>query len=140
MRRVGWCALVMVAAWSVTGPAGAVEKAAEETPKPSQAAGSVAERLVGEWAMFTEFQGDHIPATMIISLKDGKFAGVWISTGQEMKLMELEFDGKAITFKRTMGAGGLPLEFDGTLENDEISGHYLIPSGQRLPCKGKRKE
>ena len=144
MKRSGWMVFVALFAMTVVGPAGAFQTATRPTTDGTEGvapaeAGATTAGLVGVWAMHTEFQGDQIPATMTISLAEGKLVGIWTSTGQDMKISELAFDGEAITFNRTMGAGGALLVFEGTLKNGEIAGHYLIPSGQRLACKGKRK-
>jgi hypothetical protein len=95
--------------------------------------------IVGDWGMETDFQGQLIPATMKLSVKDGKLTGVWISMNQEMKLTDLEFDGKKLTFARTMGRGGQTIHFEGTVRGDEITGKYRSPMAE-LKCTGKRKK
>ncbi len=95
--------------------------------------------IIGDWAMETEFQGDLIPALMTLSVKDGKLAGVWVSMDQEMEMIDLEFDGKNLGFKRAMGEGGQTIDFEGIVEGDEISGNYLSPMGGEYKCTGQRK-
>ncbi|MBW1855432.1 MAG: hypothetical protein JRJ00_12270 [Deltaproteobacteria bacterium] len=99
----------------------------------------VYDAIIGDWEMETEFQGDLIPALMILSVKDGKLAGVWVSMDQEMEMIDLEFDGKKLSFKRTMGEGGDTIDFEGIVEGDEISGKYLSPMGGEYKCTGERK-
>ena len=72
-------------------------------------------------------------------MKDGKLTGIWVSMDQEMKLTGLELDGNKLTFKRTMGQGGQTIDFEGTVQGDEISGRYLSPMGGEYKCTGKRK-
>ncbi len=99
----------------------------------------VFDAITGDWEMETEFQGDLIPALMTLSIKDGKLAGVWVSMDQEMVMIDLEFDGKKLSFKRTMGEGGETIDFEGIVEGDEIKGKYLSPMGGEYKCTGQRK-
>lgn len=95
--------------------------------------------IIGDWEMETEFQGNSIPAIMTLSIKDGQLVGIWVSMDQEMEMMDLEFDGKKLSFKRTMGEGGETIDFEGIVEGDEISGKYLSPMGGEYKCTGRRK-
>ena len=95
--------------------------------------------IIGDWEMETEFQGSMIPALMTLSVKEGKLAGVWVSMDQEMDMIDLEFDGNKLSFKRTMGEGGDTIDFEGIVEGDEISGKYLSPMGGEYKCTGQRK-
>jgi hypothetical protein len=97
------------------------------------------EAIIGDWEMETEFQGSIIPAVMTLSVKDGKLEGVWVSMDQEMELIDLEFDGEKLSFKRTMGEGGAIINFEGTVKGDKISGKYTSPMGGEYECTGKRK-
>ncbi len=97
------------------------------------------EAIIGDWEMETEFQGSIIPAVMTLSVRDGKLEGVWVSMDQEMELIELKFDGKKLSFKRTMGEGGVTIDFDGTVKSNEISGKHKSPMGGEYKCTGKRK-
>ena len=60
--------------------------------------------------------------------------------GQEMDMIDLKFDGKNLSFKRTMGAGGSTIEFEGIVEGDKISGKFISPMGGDYPCFGQRKK
>lgn len=95
--------------------------------------------LVGVWEMTTEFQGQEMPATMTLSISDGKLVGVWKSMGQEMDMTAIEVDGQQISFKRPMGRGGDELSFEGTVDGNEIDGKYISPMGGEYKCTGKRK-
>ncbi len=99
----------------------------------------VYDAIIGDWEMETEFQGSLIPALMTLSVKDGKLAGVWVSMDQEMEMIDLEFDGKKLSFKRTMGEGGETIDFEGIVNGDKISGKYLSPMGGEYKCTGQRK-
>ncbi len=99
----------------------------------------VYDAIIGDWEMETEFQGSLIPALMTLSVKDGKLAGVWVSMDQEMEMIDLEFDGKKLSFKRSMGEGGQTIDFEGIVEGDKISGNYLSPMGGEYKCTGQRK-
>ena len=117
----------------LAAPSTADSRTVEDQAKPDFDA------IIGDWEMETEFQGDFIPAVMTLSVIDGKLKGIWVSMDQEMQLIDLEFDGKNISFKRTMGEGGDAIEFKGVVEGDKISGKYLSPYGGEYPCTGKRK-
>jgi len=108
-------------------------------PSLAHQAGKKYDAIVGDWEMETEFQGQLIPATMTLSVKEGKLTGVWVSQNQEMELTELKFDGKKLTFDRTMGQGGQTISFEGTVEGDKIAGKYVSPMAD-LKCSGKRKK
>lgn len=95
--------------------------------------------IIGDWEMETEFQGDFIPAIMTLSVKDEKLTGVWVSMDQEMEMIDLKFDGKNLSFKRTMGQGGSTINFEGIVNGDEISGKFISPMGDEYECTGRRK-
>ncbi len=95
--------------------------------------------IIGDWEMETEFQGDFIPAIMTLSVKDEKLTGVWVSMDQEMEMIDLKFDGKNLSFKRTMGEGGDTINFEGIVNGDEIRGKYTSPMGGEYECTGHRK-
>ncbi len=95
--------------------------------------------IIGDWEMETEFQGSLIPAVMTLSVKDGKLTGVWVSMDQEMELIDLKFDGKNLSFKRTMGVGGSTIDFEGIVNGDKIGGKYTSPMGGEYECFGQRK-
>jgi hypothetical protein len=95
--------------------------------------------VLGTWDMETEFQGQQMPAVMTVSMEDGELAGIWASQGMEMVMMEIAVDGNKLTFQRTMGDGGMVMNFEGTVEGDTISGKWVTGMGE-LPCAGKRRE
>ena len=102
------------------------------------AADEALEALVGDWEMTTDFQGQQIPATMTLTLKEGKLSGLWKSEGGEMEMKEIVFSSGTLTFNRTMGEGGENLSFKGTVEGDTISGEWDTPMGSGFTCKGKK--
>ena len=87
--------------------------------------------------METSFQGQAIPATMVIAEDGGRLTGSWHSQGMEMELTDLEVKGSSIRFSRTMGAGGSAMQFEGTIEGDTIEGAFSF-QGQKLECSGQR--
>ena len=110
---------------------------AQQTQQTRPAAGA-AEAMVGTWKMSTEFQGQRIPATMVLELTDGELTGVWRSQGGEMKLMEIELAGETLRFARTMGSTGPKLQFEGIVDGDAIEGTFESPMGGSYPCRGER--
>jgi hypothetical protein len=92
--------------------------------------------LVGEWNMKTEFSGQMIEATMIISEEDGALSGKWFSMGHEMELSALEFDGRKLSFKRSIGSGQ-DMTYVGTVQGDRITGQYNGVFGD-LSSNGER--
>ena len=95
--------------------------------------------FLGSWEMTTAFQGQEIPTTMTLSIEEGKLVGVWASQGGEMTMADLVVEGAKLTFSRSMGRGGQQLQFEGTLEGDEINGKYVTGMGEMV-CTGKRKQ
>jgi hypothetical protein len=95
--------------------------------------------VLGAWEMATEFQGQQMPAVMTISMEDGELTGVWASQGMEMVMTNIAVDGNKLTFQRTMGEGGMVMNFDGVVEGDTITGKWITGMGE-LPCSGKRRE
>ena len=95
--------------------------------------------VIGTWDMETEFQGQQMPAVMTISMEDGELAGVWASQGMEMVMTNIVVDGNKLTFQRTMGEGGMVMNFDGTVDGDTITGKWVTGMGE-LPCAGKRRK
>ncbi|MCH8851934.1 MAG: DUF3179 domain-containing protein [Planctomycetes bacterium] len=114
------------------------EREAEEPPaRPSRKVPSNVAAIVGEWNMRTEFSGQMIDATMTISEEDGALTGKWVSMGREMELSGLEFDGRKLSFKRSLGASQ-DLRYEGTVQGDKITGRYSGPFGE-LPSNGERR-
>ena len=97
------------------------------------------EAITGDWEMETEFQGSIIPAVMTLSIRDGKLEGVWASMDQEMELIDIKLNDEKLSFKRTMGEGGVTINFEGTVRANKINGKYISPMGDEYKCTGKRK-
>lgn len=93
-------------------------------------------RAVGKWNMKTDLRGTSIEATMVLSVKDGKLVGKWISQGQEMEMTDLKLEGGALSFKRSMG-GGQDLVFKGIITGSKVTGEYTGAFGE-LECTGER--
>lgn len=93
--------------------------------------------LAGQWNMVTSFNGQEIEAVMSLQFKDGKATGTWKSGGQEMDLGNISFDGHTLKFTRTMGRGGMELNYEGTVDDDAIKGKYVLPGGE-LESNGTR--
>jgi hypothetical protein len=96
-----------------------------------------ARRALGAWAMETEFQGRTIEATMVLQVRRGAVQGTWSSMGRTMDLEDVAADREALRFVRRVGAARL--QFDGTVENDDITGVYSGDYGD-LACVGVRSE
>ncbi len=93
--------------------------------------------IVGEWEMETEFQGNTIGATMLISVNEGKLVGTWTSQGREMEMKNLKFEANKLTFSRSVSENA-ELKFEGTVEGNGIKGAYTGAFGE-LKCTGVRK-
>lgn len=97
---------------------------------------SSTDAVVGSWTMTTKFNGNDIPAVMVIRVKDGVLSGTWTSQGMDMEMKDLKLSGNKLSFQRSMG-GGSSLDFKGTVEGDKVDGSYSGPMGD-LKCTGKR--
>ena len=96
---------------------------------------NAAEALVGDWEMITEYDGQQIPATMSLAVKEGKLVGVWKSQGGEMAMQDIVLKDGTLTFHRTMGDGGQKMSFSGKVEGAMVSGEWASEMGN-LSCKG----
>ncbi|MCH8878650.1 MAG: DUF3179 domain-containing protein [Planctomycetes bacterium] len=113
------------------------QREAEEQPaRPSRKLLSNVAAIIGEWYMKTEFSGQMIDATMTISEENGALTGAWVSMGHEMELSGLEFDGRKLSFKRSIGPGQ-DMTYEGTVRGDKITGRYNGPFGE-LNSNGER--
>ena len=88
--------------------------------------------------MVPHFNGQAIPATLVIEPSEGKLAGTWKSQGMEMELTGLAVAENVIRFERTMGPGGASMAFEGTLDGDTLDGAFEY--GRELECTGKRSK
>ncbi len=93
--------------------------------------------IVGDWEMKTAFGGGSIDATMSLTLKEGKLTGLWLSQGEEMKLVDVALKGNKLSFKRVI-PDGPELAFSGKIDGNKIAGKYTGGFGE-LDCSGKRK-
>lgn len=134
---VSLAVLMVLPAAALAGPAAKAPAAAAVTAGSFQE--DAAEALIGEWEMVTQFQGQEIPATMVVSLEDDGYVGVWRSMGEEMPMTNIKVEGNKLTFNRTMGVGGAELTFEGTIEGDTITGKWLSDMGGEYVCTGKKK-
>ena len=113
-------------------------ESSERARRTRDASGSYT-AVLGDWKMETEFGGQTIDGTMTLSLKNGALTGQWVSMGREMELSGLEFDGRKLIFKRSLGSGQ-DLTYEGTVQGDKITGRYngpfgeLSSNGERLPA------
>ncbi|MCH8054348.1 MAG: hypothetical protein IH895_09820, partial [Planctomycetes bacterium] len=113
------------------------QREAEEPPaRPSRKLSKNVAAIIGEWNMKTEFSGQMIDATMTISEENGALTGKWVSMGHEMELSGLEFDGRKLSFKRSVGRGQ-DMAYEGTVQGDKITGRYNGPFGE-LNSNGER--
>ncbi|MFQ5411809.1 MAG: SGNH/GDSL hydrolase family protein [Phycisphaerae bacterium] len=115
----------------------APHSARADAPKPSDAAPRFA-AVLGDWKMETRLGDDTIEATMSLSLKDGRLAGLWKSRGREMEMTDIRLEGNRLSFKRALSQE-MTLAFDGTIRNTRIEGKYTGPMGD-LICTGTRPE
>ncbi len=110
-------------------------ESSERARRTRDASGSYA-AVLGDWKMETEFGGQTIDATMTLSLTNGALTGKWISMGREMELSGLDFDGRKLSFKRSLGSGQ-DLSYEGMVQGDKITGKYKGPFGE-LSSNGER--
>jgi len=109
----------------------------DDDEKTAAAAEASFSEITGRWKMVTSFNGQEIEAEMSLKLNGGKASGTWKSMGQEVDLNNISFDGKTLKFTRTMGRGGMELNYEGTIGSDAIKGKYIHPRGE-FECNGTR--
>ena len=96
-------------------------------------------KLVGAWAMTTQFQGQGIDATLTLEYQEGEgFVGTWATMGRDMELSEIFYDGKNLSFERE-GPSGEPIKFTGTVGKSSIEGAFETGMGE-LKCAGTKTE
>jgi hypothetical protein len=82
---------------------------------------AAAEDVTGEWEVKVDRDGRESFATLVISKKpDGGLAGKWGSND----LSDVKFDGKKLTFARTVRFGDqeFQINYEGTLEDGKLKG------------------
>ncbi len=93
--------------------------------------------VFGSWKMDSDFNGQSITATLRLARNEsGDVQGVWESMGRKMPLSNLSFDGRTLSFVRSMGGSG-QLTFTGKVEGDRITAVQSGAMGD-IPCKGVR--
>ena len=94
-------------------------------------------QVAGVWDMTTDLDGMDIPATLTLSVKDGKLEGLWQSQGRDMKLTGLVYEAPKLRFKRSLRQG-MDLSFAGTIRDGKLTGIYSTPFGE-LGSRGTRQ-
>jgi len=98
----------------------------------------VAQDIVGEWEMVTEFNGRQSFSTLAVSKNaDGALAGKWGSSD----LSNVKFEGDKLTFTRTMRFGDqeFTMTYAGTLKDGKITGTMSSDRGE-FPVNGARRK
>ncbi len=94
--------------------------------------------VLGVWHVESDLPGRTIPANLILQEgEDGVLSGLWESMDQEMDLRSISFVEGVLRFERSMGRGGPPLAFEGSVVDGEL--HGLQRTGDmEISCVGRR--
>jgi len=88
-----------------------------------------------------EMNGRTMESTMTLSRTDSGLSGTWTARGQTNALEDVSFDGKTLTFVRSMRQRSL--NFTGTVKGNAITGSFRGGSGgaaREIVCNGTRKK
>ena len=122
------------------GRPGGDRPASSPSSASSTASDSELAALVGTWNMSMEMNGRTMESTMTLSRTDNGLSGTWTARGQTISLEDVSFDGKTLTFVRSMGQRSL--NFTGTVKGDAITGSYRGGSrgaAREIVCNGTKK-
>ena len=92
------------------------------------------------WNMTMEMNGRTMNSSMTLSRTTTGLSGTWSGRGQTGPLDNVSFDGKTLTFARSMGQRSL--NFTGTVKGDTITGSYRGGTGgaaREIVCNGTKE-
>lgn len=96
--------------------------------------------VAGEWDVKMDFQGQEIPAKLVIKQdENGALSGTWSSERGESTLENIKFENGKLTFTRKLNLQGQEMEmtFEGTVEGNTLKGEYTTALGN-LAVTGTR--
>jgi hypothetical protein len=107
-----------------------------QDPAPATTQPAPASPLAGEWEMETDFNGQAIPATMIVSVDErGSLRGIWRTQGRDIEMRNVVLKDDRLTFERE-GPGG-DVKFVGRVRGDRVEGEWDTSMGA-FTCRGQR--
>ncbi|MBI2423350.1 MAG: penicillin acylase family protein [Candidatus Hydrogenedentes bacterium] len=113
---------------------------ATAAPAATPAAPAAGTSVLGAWTVEIDFDGNKIPGTMLLSLKDdGALQGKYTDTFGDTELYDLDFDGKTLLFGRTVEYQGstYDISFEGEVAAESLTGYFATEAGD-LDVKGTR--
>jgi len=98
------------------------------------------EALLGQWDVQTE-DGQY---TFVFNffLKEGKLAGLFSGQAGETEMEDLTFEDNKVVFLVNIDAGGqgMAIDFEATIEGDDLEGQLSLEFGEANIAGKKRKE
>jgi uncharacterized protein involved in outer membrane biogenesis len=94
----------------------------------------------GTWKVSMEFQGQPVDVTLEIKdAEGGGLTGTWTSPRGTDALSDVKWDGKQLTFSRTVNRQGqdMKLAHTATVNGDTLEGKITTPQ-REIPFSGKR--
>ena len=91
---------------------------------------------LGKWDTWIAYKNRQIEGEMIIGFLNGELAGEWQGMGQSGPIGEIQFDGKTLSFSRSMGER--KMLFEGTVSDDKLEGIFSSPFGE-MKTTGRRR-
>jgi hypothetical protein len=94
----------------------------------------------GTWKCSMEFQGQPVDVTLEIKdAEGGGLTGTWTSPRGTDTLSDVKWDGKQLTFSRTVNRQGQEFKVDhsATVTGDTLEGKMVLPQ-REVPFTGKK--
>jgi hypothetical protein len=114
--------------WLITmkfGDRGETEIKGKRAPRPP--------RGVGSWDMKIKAGDREFTGTLTITAdKEGNLIGTWTSSRGQSKVTDVKYEGRTLTFKRTIDRDNGPMEmtFEGTVGYNSLEGAFKSDRGE----------
>jgi len=97
------------------------------------------EALLGVWDAETD--GAQYTFVFTFTLEDGKLAGVFEGQSGEVEMQDLAFEDNRVTFTVEIDAGGqgMVIDFEATIDGDNLEGMLSMEFGEAPIAGTKRK-
>ena len=97
------------------------------------------EALLGVWDAETD--GAQYTFVFTFTLEDGKLAGVFEGQSGEVEMQSLAFEDNRVTFTVEIDAGGqgMAIDFEATIDGDNLEGMLSMEFGEAPITGAKRK-
>jgi hypothetical protein len=110
---------------TLVGDRGETEIKGKRAPRPP--------RGVGSWEMKIKAGDREFTGTLTITAdKEGNLIGTWTSSRGESKVTDVKYEGRTLTFKRTIERDNGPMEmtFEGTVGYNSLEGAFKSDRGE----------